>query len=68
MVVNPIMVNNFAFLFGCMPVSQASDSMTASAKRLLSKSVVAWCSGPGWAHRSPSAGFLLLQPVLALLS
>ena len=38
---NPIMVNNFVFLFGCMPVGQASDSMMAPAKRLLSKLVVA---------------------------
>ena len=27
LVVNPIMVNNFASLFNCMPVGQASDSM-----------------------------------------
>ena len=32
MVVNPIMVNNFAFLFGYMLVGQDSDSMTAPAK------------------------------------
>ena len=29
MVVNPITVNNFASLFGCMPAGGASDSMTA---------------------------------------
>ena len=31
MVVNPVTVNNFAFLFGCTPVGRASDSMTAAA-------------------------------------
>ena len=32
MVVNPIMVNNFAFLCGCMLVDQDSDSMMVPAK------------------------------------
>ena len=27
LVVNPIMVGNFAFLFNCMPVGRTSDSM-----------------------------------------
>ena len=30
-VANPIKVNNFASLFGCMPAGRASDSITASA-------------------------------------
>ena len=28
LVVNPIIVGNFAFLFNCMPVGRTSDSMT----------------------------------------
>ena len=28
LVVNPIMVDNFAFLFNCTPVGRTSDSMT----------------------------------------
>ena len=59
--VNPITVNNFASLFGCTPAGRASDSMTAPAERLLSKSVDARCSGSGRAHRSPTVGFLLFQ-------
>ena len=27
LVVNPIMVDNFAFLFNCMPVGRTSDSL-----------------------------------------
>ena len=30
LVVNPITVGNFAFLFNCMPVGRASDSMTVT--------------------------------------
>ena len=29
LVLNPIMVNSYGFLFNCMTVGQASDSMTA---------------------------------------
>ena len=60
-VVNPITVNKFASLFGCTPAGRASDSITAPALRLLSKSVGALCSGSGRAHRSPTVGFVLLQ-------
>ena len=28
LVVNPIMIGNFAYLFSCMPAGQTSDSMT----------------------------------------
>ena len=34
LVVNPIMVGNFAFLFNCMQVGQTSDSMTVPTYRL----------------------------------
>ena len=39
MLVNPVTVNTFASLFDGMPAGRASDSMTAPAYRLLSKSV-----------------------------
>ena len=32
LVVNPITVDNFAFLFNCMPVGPTSDSKTVSLK------------------------------------
>ena len=35
MVVNPITVGNFAFLFNCMPVGQTSDSMMVPTLRLI---------------------------------
>ena len=35
LVVNPIMVGNFAFLFNCMPVGRTSDSMMVPTKRHL---------------------------------
>ena len=35
LVVNPITVCNFAFLFNCTPVGQISDSMTVQTKRLI---------------------------------
>ena len=60
MVVNPVTVDNFASLFSCTPAGRASDSMTSPTYGLLSKSVGAWCSGSGQAHRSPTVGFLLL--------
>ena len=33
LVVNPIMVDNFAFLFNCIPVGRTSDSMTFPTKK-----------------------------------
>ena len=53
MVVNPITVNNFAFLFGCTSAGRTSDSITAPAKTR--------CFGSGRAHRSPAVGFLFLH-------
>ena len=35
LVVNPITVGNFAFLFNCTPVGRTSDSMTVPAERLI---------------------------------
>ena len=35
LVVNPITVGNFAFLFNCMPSGRTSDSMTVPTKRLI---------------------------------
>ena len=35
LVVNPIMVGNFAFLFNCAPVGRKSDSMTVQTYRLI---------------------------------
>ena len=35
LVVNPITVGNFAFLFNCTPVGRTSDSMTVSTKSLI---------------------------------
>ena len=35
LVVNPIMVGNFAFLFDCTPMGQTSDSMTVLTKTYL---------------------------------
>ena len=35
LVVNPITVGNFAFLFNCTPVGRTSDSMTIPIKRLI---------------------------------
>ena len=35
LVVNPITVDNFAFLFNCTPVGRTSDSMTVPTLRLI---------------------------------
>ena len=35
LVVNPITVGNFAFLFNCTPVGRTSDSMTVLTLRLI---------------------------------
>ena len=35
LVVNPITIGNFAFLFNCMPVGRTSDSMTDPTERLI---------------------------------
>ena len=58
-VVNLLTINSFASLFGCTLAGRV-QTMTAPTERLLSKSVGAWCSGSGRAHRSPIVSFLLL--------
>ena len=35
LVVNPIMVGKFAFLFNCTPMGRTSDSMTVPTERLV---------------------------------
>ena len=35
LVVNPITVGTFAFLFNCTPIGRASDSMTVQTERLI---------------------------------
>ena len=35
LVVNPIMVGNFAFLFNCTPANRTSDSLMVSTSRLI---------------------------------
>ena len=61
LVFNPIMVNNFASLFNCTPVSRASDSMMAPTKLFIlvgwGRSIFVCCL----AQRDSTVGFLLLQ-------
>ena len=58
LVVNPITVGNFAFLFNCMLVGRTSDSMTV---RTIDEMVGASCFGCCQAHRGLPVGFLLLR-------
>ena len=62
LVFSPITVNNFASLFNCTPVGQASDSMMAPDIKLfilvgLCQSFFVCCL----THRGSTVGFLLLQ-------
>ena len=60
LVVNPITVGNFAFLFNCTPVGRTSDSMmvpTYLLMRLWGPDALAVCR----AHRDLPVGFLLLR-------
>ena len=62
LVVGPITVGNFAFLFNCTPVGQASGSVVVPTWGL----VCWWGWGPGAlavcpAHRGLPVGFLLLR-------
>ena len=57
LVVNPITVGNFAFLFNCTPVGRNSDLKDLSIDEM----VEAWCSAVGRAHRGLTVGFILLR-------
>ena len=59
LVVNPIIVNNFAVLFNCMPVGRGSDSMIVPIK--LTIWLWGWTFVCFLAQRGPSDGLLLLQ-------
>ena len=57
LVVNPITVGNFAFLFNCTPVGRTSDSMMVPTKRL-----IYWWDGRGlmlWLFVGPTRVYLL---------
>ena len=57
LVVNPITVGNFAFLFNCTPVVQTSDSMIVPTSRL-----IYWWDGRGlmlWLFVRPTGVYLL---------
>ena len=57
LVVNPITVGNFAFLFNCTPVGRTSDSITVLTERL-----IYWWDGRGlmlWLFVGPSWVYLL---------
>ena len=62
LVVNPITVGNFAFLFNCTPVGRTSDSMAVPTVKDLSidEMVGAWCFGCCHIHKGLPVGFLLL--------
>ena len=61
LVVNPITVGNFAFLFNCTPVGRTSDMWRFRHKYLsIDDMVGAWCFGCCQAHRGLPVGFLLL--------
>ena len=57
LVVNPITVGNFAFLFNCTPVGRNSDLKDLSIDEM----VEAWCSAVGRAHWGLTVGFILLR-------
>ena len=62
LVVNPITVGNFAFLFNCTPVGRTLDSMPGTLWLFRLKEMVgAWCFGCCQAHRDLPVGFLLLR-------
>ena len=62
LVVNPITVGNFAFLFNCSPVGPTSDSMTVWLKDLsIDEMVGDWCFGCCQVYRSLPVGFLSLR-------
>ena len=57
LVVNPITVGNFAFLFNCTPVGRTSDSMMVPTERL-----IYWWDGRGlmlWLFVGPTGVYLL---------
>ena len=62
LVVNPIMVGNFAFLFNCTPVGRLQTLWRFLLKDLsIDEMVGAWCFGCCQAHRGLPIGFLLLR-------
>ena len=57
LVVNPIPVGNFAFLFNCTPVVPTLASMTVPIDAMVGEG----CFGCCQAHRGFAVGFLLLR-------
>ena len=79
LVVNPIMVGNFAFLFNCTPVDQTSDYEGSDFHVCIEEMVGAWCFGCCQAHRDLPVGitffsviqiymYALLSPFLCFMS
>ena len=78
LVVNPIMVGNFAFLFNCTPAGQTSDYMTDPTLRLIDRrdgwGLMLWLLlGPlrfnCWIFFCPGIRFyVLLSPYLCFIS
>ena len=74
LVVNPIMVGNFAFLFNCTPVGRTSDSMMVPTS--IDEMVGAWCFGclsgpPGftcWISFAPVFSFIYCWVLIFALS
>ena len=62
LVVDQIMVGNFAFLLNCMLSGQTSDSLMNQLQNLsIDERVGALCCVCGWAHWWLTVGFLLLR-------
>ena len=59
LIVNPIMVDSYAFLFNCTAAVLASDSMMTSSYSF-HKWVGAWCYVFSLARRGSTSGFLKL--------
>ena len=77
LLVNPITIGNFAFLFNCTPVGGTSDSMTVQLKDLsIDKMVGTWCFGclsgpPGftcWISFAPVFCFIYFWVLIFALS
>ena len=67
LVVNPITVGNFAFLFNCTPMGRTSDSMMVPTKRL-----IFWWDGRGlmlWLNVGPNGGnrWISFAPVFSFI-
>ena len=61
LVVNPITVGNFAFLFNRTPVGRTSDSLTVLKDLSIDEMVRTWCFICCQAHQGLPVGFLLLR-------